>query len=102
MDRSLSLNGRPRQDAIQRRIQAQEMMVPAEETTLEMIVRPIRLAAVVGSAGSSLCKILPIRKEKQADSDPSYSLLLAIVAYFVLGAYYNYTTYGASGSDLIP
>ncbi|KAL1748859.1 autophagy-related protein 27 [Schizophyllum fasciatum] len=29
-------------------------------------------------------------------------LLLAIAAYFGLGAYYNYTTYGASGMDLIP
>jgi autophagy-related protein 27 len=29
-------------------------------------------------------------------------LLLAIIAYFALGAYYNYTTYGASGVDLIP
>ncbi|KAK0461077.1 autophagy-related protein 27 [Desarmillaria tabescens] len=29
-------------------------------------------------------------------------LLLAFLAYFGLGAYYNYTTYGASGKDLIP
>ncbi|KII92470.1 hypothetical protein PLICRDRAFT_103090 [Plicaturopsis crispa FD-325 SS-3] len=29
-------------------------------------------------------------------------LLLAFVAYFGLGAYYNYSTYGASGADLIP
>ncbi|EKM54236.1 uncharacterized protein PHACADRAFT_257941 [Phanerochaete carnosa HHB-10118-sp] len=29
-------------------------------------------------------------------------LLLALVAYFGLGAYYNYSTYGASGMDLIP
>jgi hypothetical protein len=29
-------------------------------------------------------------------------LLLAFIAYFALGAYYNYTTYGASGVDLIP
>ncbi|TDL24261.1 hypothetical protein BD410DRAFT_786373 [Rickenella mellea] len=29
-------------------------------------------------------------------------LLLAFAAYFALGAYYNYTTYGATGSDLIP
>ncbi|ESK97062.1 autophagy-related protein 27 [Moniliophthora roreri MCA 2997] len=29
-------------------------------------------------------------------------LLLALFAYFGLGAYYNYTTYGASGMDLIP
>lgn len=29
-------------------------------------------------------------------------LLLAFVAYFALGAYYNYSTYGASGIDLIP
>ncbi|KAL5484935.1 ATG27 [Sanghuangporus weigelae] len=29
-------------------------------------------------------------------------LLLAFVAYFILGAYYNYSTYGATGSDLIP
>ncbi|EPQ57219.1 hypothetical protein GLOTRDRAFT_104803 [Gloeophyllum trabeum ATCC 11539] len=29
-------------------------------------------------------------------------LLLALAAYFGLGAYYNYSTYGATGSDLIP
>jgi hypothetical protein len=29
-------------------------------------------------------------------------LFLAFLAYFGLGAYYNYTTYGASGVDLIP
>lgn len=29
-------------------------------------------------------------------------LLLAFAAYFVLGAYYNYSTYGARGVDLIP
>ncbi|KAJ8488671.1 hypothetical protein ONZ45_g13864 [Pleurotus djamor] len=29
-------------------------------------------------------------------------LLLAFLAYFVVGAYYNYSTYGASGADLIP
>ncbi|KAI1795745.1 autophagy-related protein 27 [Ganoderma leucocontextum] len=29
-------------------------------------------------------------------------LFLAFVAYFALGAYYNYSTYGASGADLIP
>ncbi|TCD65116.1 hypothetical protein EIP91_003090 [Steccherinum ochraceum] len=29
-------------------------------------------------------------------------LFLAFVAYFGLGAYYNYSTYGASGTDLIP
>jgi hypothetical protein len=29
-------------------------------------------------------------------------LLLAFVAYFGLGAYYNYSTYGATGIDLIP
>ncbi|KAF5355116.1 hypothetical protein D9756_005315 [Leucocoprinus leucothites] len=29
-------------------------------------------------------------------------ILLAFVAYFVLGAYYNYSTYGARGMDLIP
>lgn len=29
-------------------------------------------------------------------------LLLAFIGYFALGAYYNYTTYGATGMDLIP
>ncbi|KAJ4497106.1 autophagy-related protein 27 [Lentinula lateritia] len=29
-------------------------------------------------------------------------ILLAFIAYFVLGAYHNYTTYGATGMDLIP
>jgi len=36
------------------------------------------------------------------DADGTYRLLLAIIAYFALGAYYNYSTYGASGVDLIP
>jgi len=30
------------------------------------------------------------------------SIILALLAYFGLGAYYNYTTYGATGLDLIP
>lgn len=30
------------------------------------------------------------------------SLFLAFMAYFGLGAYYNYATYGARGLDLIP
>ena len=29
-------------------------------------------------------------------------LLLAVLGYFGLGAYYNYSTYGATGVDLIP
>ena len=29
-------------------------------------------------------------------------MFLAFVAYFALGAYYNYSTYGATGADLIP
>ncbi|EJD03336.1 uncharacterized protein FOMMEDRAFT_28851 [Fomitiporia mediterranea MF3/22] len=29
-------------------------------------------------------------------------LLIAFLAYFILGAYYNYSTYGATGADLIP
>ncbi|KAF8482977.1 autophagy-related protein 27 [Russula ochroleuca] len=29
-------------------------------------------------------------------------LLIAFAGYFILGAYYNYTTYGATGVDLIP
>jgi len=29
-------------------------------------------------------------------------LLLVFVGYFILGAYYNYSTYGATGADLIP
>lgn len=31
-----------------------------------------------------------------------HSILLAFFAYFGLGAYYNYSTYGARGIDLIP
>lgn len=30
------------------------------------------------------------------------SLFLSFAAYFGLGAYYNYSTYGARGYDLIP
>ncbi|OJT05776.1 Autophagy-related protein 27 [Trametes pubescens] len=44
-------------------------------------------------------------KEESVGSGLGYFfliLLLAFVAYFGLGAYYNYTTYGASGVDLIP
>ena len=33
---------------------------------------------------------------------PNRRLFLAFVAYFAVGAYYNYSTYGASGADLIP
>ena len=33
---------------------------------------------------------------------PRRRLFLAFVAYFAVGAYYNYSTYGASGADLIP
>jgi len=32
----------------------------------------------------------------------SLSVLLCLAAYFGLGAYYNYSTYGARGADLIP
>lgn len=32
----------------------------------------------------------------------SSSLFLAFIGYFALGAYYNYSTYGATGADLIP
>lgn len=28
--------------------------------------------------------------------------MLAVLGYFGLGAYYNYSTYGATGVDLIP
>lgn len=31
-----------------------------------------------------------------------FRLICAIVAYFVLGSYYNYSQYGASGLDMIP
>ncbi|KAI0630091.1 autophagy-related protein 27 [Trametes polyzona] len=44
-------------------------------------------------------------KEENVGSGLGYFfliLLLAFVAYFGLGAYYNYSTYGASGADLIP
>jgi autophagy-related protein 27 len=32
----------------------------------------------------------------------SSRLLLAFISYFALGMYYNYSTYGATGKDLIP
>ena len=32
----------------------------------------------------------------------SIRLLVAFLLYFGLGAYYNYSTYGATGFDLIP
>ncbi|KAI0355747.1 hypothetical protein OH77DRAFT_1436816 [Trametes cingulata] len=44
-------------------------------------------------------------KEESVGSGLGYFFLLlflAFVAYFGLGAYYNYSTYGATGSDLIP
>jgi hypothetical protein len=32
----------------------------------------------------------------------SFRLFIVFAGYFALGAYYNYTTYGATGADLIP
>lgn len=37
-----------------------------------------------------------------SDISSLHSILLAFLAYLGLGAYYNYSTYGASGMDLIP
>ncbi|KAI0744243.1 autophagy-related protein 27 [Daedaleopsis nitida] len=45
------------------------------------------------------------KQEESVGSGIGYFFLLmflALVAYFGLGAYYNYSTYGASGADLIP
>ncbi|RPD54754.1 hypothetical protein L226DRAFT_534876 [Lentinus tigrinus ALCF2SS1-7] len=44
-------------------------------------------------------------KEERVGSGIGYFFLLfflAFAAYFALGAYYNYSTYGATGADLIP
>ncbi|KAI0705117.1 autophagy-related protein 27 [Cerioporus squamosus] len=44
-------------------------------------------------------------KEQAVGSGVGYFFLLlflAFAAYFALGAYYNYSTYGATGADLIP
>ena len=35
-------------------------------------------------------------------SSTSFRILLGFLGYFVLGAYHNYTTYGATGWDAIP
>ena len=51
--------------------------------------------------GSSLCELF-ISFYDVMEANGMCRLLLAIIAYFALGAYYNYTTYGASGVDLIP
>lgn len=41
------------------------------------------------------------KKHLALSFDPQ-RLILALLAYFALGAYYNYSTYGARGLDLIP
>jgi hypothetical protein len=59
----------------------------------------------VGLAGSSSCAPACTSSEPSHDvliPPLEYRLLLCLIAYFGLGAYYNYSTYGASGADLIP
>lgn len=65
-----------------------------------VVFLPVRLLAVE-SAGSSLCKRRVYSTCSLSSNYPT-SLFLALVAYFGLGAYYNYSTYGATGKDLIP
>lgn len=57
----------------------------------------------VGLGGSSYCVFPSYQNNSKIGTDKrAFRLLLAFVAYFVLGAYYNYSTYGATGADLIP
>jgi hypothetical protein len=47
----------------------------------------------------------PYCRQKKDDKFLTWTtlrLLIAFAGYFILGAYYNYTTYGATGVDLIP
>ena len=67
----------------------------------------VEAASMLGveSDGSSYCKSSFRRLLNLPMADFHFDgcrLIIAFVAYFVLGAYYNYSTYGASGVDLIP
>lgn len=57
-------------------------------------------ASEVASDGFSLCKISCLLLHLVLTR--SYRILLAFASYFGIGAYYNYSTYGATGMDLIP
>jgi hypothetical protein len=70
---------------------------------MEVVVRTRRRrVSGVGLGGSSLCEFLCEVVFVRDVTDMYCRLLLAFAAYFGLGAYYNYSTYGASGADLIP
>lgn len=64
--------------------------------------KPEREAEEVGSGIGwfFLLYVLPSLGVKM--SSTSLRLFIVFGGYFVLGAYYNYTTYGATGVDLIP
>jgi hypothetical protein len=57
----------------------------------------------VGLDGSSFCQF-PLLQSRAIHSltQTIFRLFIAFAGYFALGAYYNYTTYGATGVDLIP
>ena len=57
----------------------------------------------MGSDGSSFClsSLLHSKVDKFLTWN-ALRLVIAFAGYFALGAYYNYTTYGATGVDLIP
>jgi len=58
---------------------------------------------VVGSDGSSFCLcFLMATKHGEFLTWVTLRLFITFAGYFALGAYYNYTTYGATGVDLIP
>jgi hypothetical protein len=57
----------------------------------------------VGLDGSSFCSFFFFTvKDDEFLTWTTLRLLIAFGGYFALGAYYNYTTYGATGADLIP
>lgn len=58
---------------------------------------------MVGEAlgGSCSCK-LRLNTSNEVISNVFDRILFGFVAYFGLGAYYNYNNYGATGWDLVP
>ena len=98
MERKYELNG-ARNSAV---LFKQTMM---DQRTVAMIKVVTNLSGAqqgVVLDGSSLCKCSVLLVDIQYLAWVWDRLLLAFAVYFVLGAYYNYSNYGASGADLIP
>jgi hypothetical protein len=94
-------NGARPQDAGQRVSNNRHRMMTRQAEVEEAIVMRSHRAWAVGLGSFSLCELYNLSMSTVADTC-FYSLLLAFGGYFALGAYYNYSTYGARGVDLIP